>query len=120
MAPTPTTRADDRFERLEGAVGGIQTDLAELRGTFTSFCTEVRARFDQIEQLLQGALTSPFIVHPRSPSPPPPPPAEPANAPDAAEQDTELRHLRFLFFYTFVLFIFIFGLVHDSERTSSF
>jgi len=51
-APAPS-RADDRFESLEGAVGSLQADLAEHRGTFTDFRAEVRARFDQIEQLLR-------------------------------------------------------------------
>jgi len=87
VAPTPTAQADDRLERLEGAVRGIRTELAQIRGVFTHFRAEVRDRFDQLEQLLLTALTSPYIIRPRSPSPPSSP--EPADAPDAAEHDTD-------------------------------
>ncbi|KAH7659753.1 hypothetical protein IHE45_16G050900 [Dioscorea alata] len=92
------SRGQDRLERLESAVGILQTEVAEVRATQITQHQEVMAQFQSLRQIFEQIVaSSSFMVRPRVSPPPPSPPTsadppanpEPPAAPEATTQDTD-------------------------------
>lgn len=66
------SRVHDRSKRV------LQTDLVEVRATQVANHTEMMARLDTFQQILERDMTSPFVMRSRASSPSPAVPASPA------------------------------------------
>ena len=75
------SRANDRFERLDNAIGVVRAEVAEIRAVQATQYTEFMARFDILQQILERGVASSFVLQPRTLQAPSVPPAPPSSTP---------------------------------------